>query len=475
MARKRNKNNRTPVVPERKSESLVNIEKNSLYASPSKMTSRGFGNSDIQDLSRIYSASLKKEKGIRPTLKALRAFADQLPAWSAITTIVDGVAQMAVEVLPPEELKDSKEALAVAKAIKKSIKTPNIDEQPTYRDFISAIVFDVLTGGVSTIERQKTENNPDHPIWMWVVDFDRIQLNSDWTPEREGLIPRYWDRGPNKTNNKDNWIPLLNQDLFCIRKYSNSWRLNCKSVMEVAFRLVAAWLGLFDFQEGTTSKATQEYLIDIGEATEKDLNAFREFFQVSVMENGEVPMFASRGSRGINVIKLGAANDEGLYLKYHEAVLRFIALAFKLTSRDMNIVEPDNKATANVSADASFQKAILPMSEIVIHSLQTEIVDRYYPGYIVRYIDTEPRSEKDEAETAISLYKEGLATKNESRVRSKLTNIGPEGDTYKEQGGTPGEEAAPGGEGMPPAPAGKKDEQKKEEKPVKPELAKSSK
>lgn len=359
----------------------------------------------------------------RPTTAVLRALADTLPAQAAIGQIVDGVLSMAFSVSPPKSLKNDLQARSIAEEIEKSLKHPNREEQDSHRKFISSIVYDLMVANIAAVEKKLANlSYAEQPIWLWAVNYDNIRHNVDWTPQLAGIVPRYFDTGGHWDQRV--WTPLFDDNLFLIQRVANSWRSNPPSPIETAFRMITAWLGLTDFQQHTTSRATQEYLIDLGEVSKAELVAFREFFEVEVLGKGSAPIFGSRGAKGINVVKLGASNDSGLYMQYQEVLLRMIALAFRLSVRDMNLSEPDNRATAGVAAELSFQRGILPIAELVMETLQNKVVDFYFPGYQLEFIDTEPRSEADEANVASMLFEKNIITLNEARVRVKEDDVG---------------------------------------------------
>jgi hypothetical protein len=405
-------------APSRKTESFFAIEKrNNIYTSGMRL---GDGLATI-DPKTHYTNSLCNQ--YRPTTAVLRALADTLPAQAAIGQIVDGVLSMAFSIKPPEELKNDLQARDIAASIEKSLRHPNREEQDSHRKFISAVVYDLMVGNVAAVEKKIADlSYAEQPIWLWAVNYDNIRHNVDWTPQLAGVVPRYFDTGGQWDNSR--WVPLLDENLFLIQRVANSWRSNPPSPIEIAYRMITAWLGLTDFQQHTTSRATQEYLIDLGEVSKAELVAFREFFEVEVLGKGSAPIFGSRGAKGINVVKLGASNDSGLYMQYQEVLLRMIALAFRLSVRDMNLTESDNRATAGVAAELSFQRGILPVAELVMETLQDKVVDFYFPGYQLEFVDTEPRSEADEANVASMLFEKNIITLNEARVRVKEEDVG---------------------------------------------------
>src|SRR6478672_13729065 len=95
-----------------------------------------------------------------------------------------------------------------------------------------------------------------------------------------------------------------------------------------------------------------------------------------------------------------------------------------------NLKEHDNRATAGVAADSTFQFAILPVAKLLIERLGKDAVRFYYPGYELSFSDTEPRNQKEEAETSNILYKSGLITKNEARLSCGWSSLGPSGELF---------------------------------------------
>jgi hypothetical protein len=69
------------------------------------------------------------------------------------------------------------------------------------------------------------------------------------------------------------------------------------------------------------------------------------------------------------------------------------------------------------------------MALCIKENLEIELIDYYSPGYSLLFNDTEPRSEKEEAETAAMLFECGLITRNEGRIRVGH-DVLPRGDIF---------------------------------------------
>lgn len=376
-----------------------------------------------------HYARSQKNLGRIP-LNYLRAFADTPPAQAAIARISDGVTGMPWSVSPPGELRNNEEALKTARAIEEALLQPNYDIEgnDTYTLVISAIITDLLIQNVAAVERQPGDLE-FQPFSLWVTDPNRLHRNLDWEPQLRNVVPRYYDTQGKFDQNE--WREIFDDDLFIVKRYANSWRINPPGPLEVAFKLVAAWLGLGDYQQLTTSRASQEYIIDLGQVSDAELQAFRVYFDVEVLQNKKTGIFGrTQGGEPIKVVKTGASTDEGLYLKYQECLLRIIALAFRLSARDMNIPEPDNRATADVAADATFNFAILPMAKCIFERFQRDVVRFFFPGFQIRLADTQPRDQLKEAQTSEIMFQSGLATQNEARLDAGKTSLGPTGDVF---------------------------------------------
>lgn len=372
------------------------------------------------DPQETFQKSVAAER--RPSHKLLRAAAKIVPVRRCIDRIADGVSSMPFSVIPPAKFKDIPEAQEYIDSIDLALSRPNRDRyNNTYRKIVYSIIEEMLVLGFAAIERQP--GNDIQSFWWWVCDGARIKENSDWSPD-DPSSPCYLMNDPN--NNKE--IPFPVSDMFIIQKRTSAFEVIPPSPTEVALPYVAAWIALQEFQQRTTGKASSEYLLDLGDVTQDELEAFREYWRNRVSGSGETPIGAGKGQ--MNVMKLGAPNDSGLYLQYNEHLLKAIALAFNLTPRDMAITEHDNRATSGAAADAAYQEAILPYSICLVEHINLELINFFQQGYRVEFTDTEPRTEQQEGQIAQQLYKAGIITLNEARLRTKHKPVGPEGDVF---------------------------------------------
>lgn len=127
----------------------------------------------------------------------------------------------------------------------------------------------------------------------------------------------------------------------------------------------------------------------------------------------------------ISVHKFGAKGDSDLFLLFKDHVAGLVALAFGLHQKDFNVEQKsgDNRATANVTADQSFQNAMLPLADCIADFINNEVVNYYCKDFEYYLSDREPRGEAAEQEAAGKLFNDGLSTRNESRIKVGLEII----------------------------------------------------
>jgi hypothetical protein len=307
---------------------------------------------------------------------------------------------------PPEGLEEDEAALEVCKMIKRSLTVPNADRNGRWRFFAGAAIDDLLNVNTGFVERH--DGDGDRLFWLFNANPATIAINHAWTPNVDGIEPKYYSiQNRAKT-------PIYSPNMFSLQANVNTYELNPPAPMEVAYGMIKAWLGLADFQNTTTSRATQRWMLDIGTMTKTEIVAFREYWSVDVEQNKQFPIVNGGGQ--LKAVKIGANDDGGLYLKYTDYLLRLIALAFGLSQRDFNITEHDNRATATESANSTFTYAAKPIARALFEAIQEEVVDYYAPGFelVVNY--SEPRSEAQLLSESREDYKAGIISINEARA-----------------------------------------------------------
>lgn len=423
--RRRNKNRKPPTPKTGQRYDKQPINRNLWdYHSPMSGLYPLFSNS--VDYSDHFNRSVIK--GQRVEIDQLRRLANIPPVRKAIRRIGNGVISMPWLVKPPKSQLQSPSAQGTVELITKSLLRP-IDrgEHNIYSKLVRSLVQEILIVGCAAVERYHDDKDKKRAFYLWDTDIKHLHFDLSWNDDSPPGDPRYWAYRP---ENKQ-YIEILDEDLFLITYDCNSHQRIPPGPMEIAYQAISGWLGLSEFQANTTANAIREKLLVIKGITDEDLVAFRQYWKGSVVMQGETPSISSPDPNfEVNVVSVGSKGDEELYLKFTEYLLKIIAICFDLSMRDLNYSDHDNRATAGFSADATFADAILPMAKLIQEAFWLEVVDRYYPGFIFEFVDTEPRSQSDEASTANTLYSGSLITKNEARTRVGHEPLETGGDVF---------------------------------------------
>lgn len=386
---------------------------------PKKGTKQPLATNPLSSLPEPFNPGNHFEQSASGRAKplTLRAISYKTLFSRAIERISNSVAAMPWTISPPDDLKADEAAMEKARELTKALSRPNQAEHDLYASFVKSLIRDILVIGMAVVERQPGSDG-FQPFWLWDVAPETVHLDGGWDASREGLDPRFWYCLNTNTSaynyyDDDNWVPILNKNMFLIQHRVASNELFPPSPVSAAYDRLNTWLNLDKYQSRTVENPVRDYMVTIEESAEGDLEAFREYWRVNVVGSGEIPVVAGK----VSVVKFGAKNDEELFLKFSDYVAGLIALEFGLSKRDYGIDPHDNRATLGPAADLSFQDAILPIATCVINNLNVKVVDFYAPGFVLSLTDSEPRKESEEATTAEILHSGNLITKNEGRRR----------------------------------------------------------
>lgn len=380
------------------------------------------------------------------TTAELLRLREHLFCQKAIRMISHGVSSLKFAIIPPHDEAESVAEHHISQ-IKKGLHTPNGGYRDMYFKFVRSVVSDLITYGVSIIERKKgTDLKNERGFWMWPVPNASIKADPDWIEGSDS--PRFW-YAPD-TESSDKWQPLEDEDIFLIQRDIDSDKTFPPSPLQLACRDLKEFSQLRDYQRTIAENDNRDGIIFFEDAGEEEVIANREYFE---SEEGSGRRLVVGGKVGYQA--LSAQRDEEMFLEYTSRLVSFIGIYFDLNQRDLGYLQEANRATADIAATASFQQAILPVAQVIISHLHYNVVDFYYPGYSLELQDVEPRNEESEANRASILFEKQLATKNEARGMIGLDSV-PGGDEFKEDAG--GDGAAPPVP-QPPDPEPKSDSQ----------------
>jgi len=377
------------------------------------------------------------EPGGRVPTDKLISFAGTMPVRKAISRIANGLAGMDWTIFPrdKEEMTDAEQKFA--RKIEFSISKPNKSRTGTHLGFLETFVSDLIVFNYTAVERREAKNDDERSFYVWPAITKNIREDPAW--EEDSGDFRYYDTGG--SSNPDDWVGFLDSELFVAQKNHSSWDYIPPSTLEIAYNMIEIWLGITNQQRRVTSNAYKQTVLNLGQkVSQAELDAFREYWDTDVVNSGKVAIFSGSD---MNTINLGAQNDEELYIKYVEYLLKIIAVSFGLTHRDMGITEHDNRATAGVAADTTFADAILPFARLFEQTINNEIL-YYYEStrdFFFEFTNKEPRNENEEASRAQGLFEKKIITRNEARSLVGFDRIDG-GDVFFD-GSKPGEEPQP--------------------------------
>lgn len=423
--RRRNKSGKVPTPKTAQQYNKQPINRNLWdYHSPMSGLYPLFSNS--VDYSDHFNRSVIK--GQRVEIDQLRRLANIPPVRKAIRRIGNGVISMPWVIKPPKEKAGSMPAQNTAETIRKSLLRPvDRGRHNIYSKLVRSLVQEILVVGCAAVERYHDKGDKERAFYLWDADVKHLHFDLTWNDDSDPKEPRYWAYRPETKE----YVEVLDEDLFLITYDCNSHQLVPPGPMEIAYQAISGWLGLSEFQNNATANAIKEKLLVIKGITDEELISFRQYWKGSVVMQGELPSISSPDPNfEVNVVSVGSKGDEELYLKFTEYLLKIIAICFDLSMRDLNYSDHDNRATAGFAADATFADAVLPMAKLIEEAFWLEVVDKYFPGFTFEFVDTEPRSQSDEASTANTLYSGSLITKNEARIRVGHDPLENGGDVF---------------------------------------------
>ncbi len=340
-------------------------------------------------------------------LGKLRRLAFSVPGQKARKKIARGVLNLKWRIEPPVGTESSPDIIA---RINNSINRPNIEDHSRYSLFIKALILDLLTAGFAAVERQPA-SEPERFFWMWLINPEYFTENNNWNYDARNHVFRYFDT--NGAVDPREWTGFYSDEAFIIQEDACSWQRITPSVFSIACDLIEDWLEVKSYQKRATSNSNTRDILLFEDCNKQELDAFRLYWETEVAGSGKMPIFRGK----MNKITLAAQSNEDLYLQYCEYLLKMIAAAFDISHRDFNITDHDNRATANVSANTTFQDAVLPYANLIKEIINTEILGHFEElrGYRFEYNDTEPRNENEEASRVSDLFEKGIYTLNEAR------------------------------------------------------------
>lgn len=306
----------------------------------------------------------------RPLVKAtpanLRAFSRTVYARRAINRVKNTISALKWEIGPLKDVAESAELRRQVEMSRNCFDNPNSDD--SFRTLIEQVVEDYLVGGAGAIE-QEIGGDRIRPLWMWPVDALSIQIYAGWSGDESE--PRYMQTLGYGNVGGQQGVPLLNRELIYIRKDPSTHSPFGYGCLEVAFASINRQLGVAEYAGDLASNGQPENLLQFQGLDSNGLDRMRDWWRNEIEGQGQTPLV---GGDELKVHKLRGGNDDALFLKYQEFLLREIATAFELSPHNLGLQEHDNRATAEVSEDRDYQSIIIPTATNVAAHLTREAI-----------------------------------------------------------------------------------------------------
>lgn len=351
---------------------------------------------------------------IKPTPANLRRFSRTVYARRAIKTVKDPIASLDWEIAPKGEKKANRVHKRQIETVQRCFERPNLDD--SFRSFLEQITEDALVAGGGTFEHQSGDEM--RPVWMWPVDTLTIQIVPGWTGERDK--PRYYQALGYSGMGGIGQRALMNEELCYIKLDPTTEHPFGLGPLEVAFSSISRLLGVAEYAGNVTANTTPENLIFFKGLDATNLEAIRAYWRNEVEGQGQTPLFG--GEAEPESIPLRGANDDALYLKYTELLIREVAAAFGISPQNLAIERDVNRDTAEVSEDRDWHGTIIPLARLIAAYINREVIEGRlgFSEIEFRFKGMERDDEVAAATIFRARYETNVMTPNEERKRLGL-------------------------------------------------------
>lgn len=350
---------------------------------------------------------------IKPTPGNLRQFSRTVYARRAINRIKNIIAGLEWEIVPKPKVELSSELQRQIDLATACFQSPNNDD--SFETMIEQVIEDYLICGAGALEPE-IGGDAIRPLWMWPVDALSIQVYAAWSGDKNEA--RYLQTYGNGNIGGQQGIPLRNDQLIYIRKDPNTDNPFGNGCLETAFNSINRQLAAADYAGNVAGNGQPENLLQFLAADPVTLDRMRDWWRNEIEGQGQTPMVG--GESEVKVHKLRGANDDALFLKYQELLLREIATAFEISPQNLGIEADVNRNTSEVAEDRDWSGIIIPTAKNIASYLTREALDRKlnFSQLQFRWLGIDRDDEQLMADIHDIYLKDSVMTPNE--VREKL-------------------------------------------------------
>lgn len=363
----------------------------------------------------------------RPLIKAtpqnLRRFSRTVYAHRAIKVIKDAFATREWEIAPKKDVALNAEIKRQIDVLTTCFASPNNDDST--RSFLEQLSTDIQVCGAGAFEHQ-LGGDPIRPLWMWPVDALSIQINAKW--DGSPTAARYFQSLGSGNVSSQQGKPLRNDELVYIRSDPSTDTPFGLGWVEVAFQSINRQLAAADAAGNIAGNVSPQNLLFFKNLSQDQLEAYRAYWTNEIEGQGKTPMV---GGEDADAIELRGSDDNSLFLKWQEFLIREISCASGVSPQNLAIERDVNRDTAEVSEDRDFRQTIIPHANLITSYINREVISGRcgYSQVEFRILGLDREDELDTAKILDLRFKQNAITPNEIRARfGEPPMEGPWGD-----------------------------------------------
>lgn len=372
-------------------------------------------------LMNLGGSQLDKRPLIKPTPANLRMFGKTVFARRAIQHIKDPIANLKWEVAPKAGISLNSELKRQIEIATSCLSQPNYDD--SFRSFVEQITEDLLINGAGTYEQQ-LGGDECRPLWLWPVDSLSIQINSRWSGKDSEA--RYFQSLGYGNVGGTRGIPLRNDELVYIKLDPCTEHPFGLGPLEVAFAAINRKMGVSEYAGNLASNAQPENLLVFEGMSNEQAETTRMYWRNDVEGQGQTPILGAPGGAKITVAKLRGTDDDALFLKYQEMLIREIATAFGISPMTLGIEKDVNRNTSEVTDDRDWDTTIVPKATLISAYITRQSIERHLGFSQLEHKFLGLKREDKEAEAKIyeMEFRSNAVIPDEYRERNGLPPMG---------------------------------------------------
>lgn len=352
---------------------------------------------------------------MKPSLANLRYFSRTVYARRAINAIKKPISLLEWEIRPLPNIKESPELKRQIEIATNSFRHPN--RQDSFHTLIELSIEDYCVFGAAVIEQQLS-NSDDRPIWMWPVDAQSIRIYCNWQGGK--TEPKYLQTLGYLNIGIQQGINLTDDEIIYITENGSNETPYGFGAVEIAYNSISRLLGVGNYTGALASNANPQNIIFIEGADTATITAFRQYWTNLVEGQGQTPIIG--GGQKLTIGKLTSGDDNALFIKFQEFLIREIASAFNLSPQNLGVTSDVNRSVGEVAEDRDWDQGIKPVAMTFARAFTREVLHKRLGFHQIEFcfkgLDRE--DELNLAKIYDTEYKSNAITPNEYREQRGL-------------------------------------------------------